>query len=133
MRLRVLMLAVLLAACLSVQSDAQYPVNPLSGVNLNSPLTTNVDDNGKALQARQDFVATELSSSFAGRDHVWIHARSVAAMRKVETEIRNNINHQFHANRIVIAFPQRDLHLGSEDPIEYRWVGDESGREKRSA
>ena len=73
-----LMIAVLLAACLPMQSDAQNPVNPLSGVRI-------------------------------------------------------NVNRQFHANGIVLAFPQRIQHLSSDDLIEFRLVGHKSGREKRSA
>ena len=64
-------------------------------------------------------------NSLAFQVHFWIHARTVSAMRKVETEVRMNIDRHLAEHKIVIAFPQRDLHIQSESPIEFRMVGDD--------
>jgi len=63
-------------------------------------------------------------NALAFQVHFWINARAVAQMRKVETEIRLTIDRLFRENDIVIAFPQRDLHIQSPKPIEFRLVGD---------
>lgn len=57
--------------------------------------------------------------------HFWINARTVSQMRKVETEVRLTIDRLFRENNIVIAFPQRDLHLHSTTPIDFRLVEDQ--------
>ncbi len=58
----------------------------------------------------------------------WIKARTLAQMRKIETDVRLNIDRLFRQNEIVIAFPQRDLHIQTPRPIELRLTGgDESG------
>ncbi|MCM2370176.1 mechanosensitive ion channel domain-containing protein [Aporhodopirellula aestuarii] len=56
--------------------------------------------------------------------HFWINARTVSQMRKIETEVRLSIDRLFREHDIVIAFPQRDLHLRSQSPIEFKLVGD---------
>lgn len=58
--------------------------------------------------------------------HFWIRAKSVSAMRKAETEVRLNVDRHFRENGISIAFPQRDLHLSSEAPIEFKMVRDQA-------
>lgn len=58
----------------------------------------------------------------------WIKARTQAQVRNVETSVRLNIDRLFRENGIVIAFPQRDLHIQTPRPIELRLTGnDESG------
>ncbi len=56
--------------------------------------------------------------------HFWIKARTVTQMRKIETDVRLNIDRFFRENDIVIAFPQRDLHIQSPRPIELRLTSD---------
>ena len=53
----------------------------------------------------------------------WTHARTFAQLRKVETEVRLNIDRLFREHKVVIAFPQRDLHIESTRPIELRLLG----------
>lgn len=57
--------------------------------------------------------------------HFWINARSVSQMKIAETGVRLSIDRLFRENGIVIAFPQRDLHIQSPKPIEFRLVGNE--------
>lgn len=110
------------------------------GVAYGSPLETviqlleqsaadcpNVDDRPKPFVWFNDFGDNALAFQL----HFWIHAKSVTAMRKVETEIRLNVDRHFREAGIAIAFPQRDLHLSSDTPIEFRMVDDM--QERRSA
>lgn len=56
--------------------------------------------------------------------HFWIKARTLMQMRKIETEVRLNIDRSFREHGIVIAFPQRDIHIQSPKPIELRLTSD---------
>jgi small-conductance mechanosensitive channel len=57
----------------------------------------------------------------------WIKARTLAQMRRIETEVRLSIDRLFRANDIVIAFPQRDLHIQTQRPIDLRLIHDRGG------
>ena len=72
-------------------------------------------------------------NALAFQVHFWISARTVAAMRKIETEVRYAIDRLFRENKIVIAFPQRDLHIQTPNPIEIRLVDDGNGEKFRKA
>lgn len=52
----------------------------------------------------------------------WIHARSILDRRKIESDLRFRIDDLFHQGGIVIAFPQRDVHLDTQRPLEVRVV-----------
>jgi small-conductance mechanosensitive channel len=54
--------------------------------------------------------------------HFWVRARSPMAMRKVQSRLRFRIDDLFREHGLVIAFPQRDVHLDSASPIEVRVV-----------
>jgi small-conductance mechanosensitive channel len=56
--------------------------------------------------------------------HFWIRARSPMAMRVVQSCVRFRIDDLFREHDLVIAFPQRDVHLDSVSPIEVRVLGD---------
>ncbi|MEO8359107.1 MAG: mechanosensitive ion channel domain-containing protein [Vicinamibacteria bacterium] len=55
----------------------------------------------------------------------WIHARSILDRRRIESDLRYRIDELFAAHHIVIAFPQRDVHLDSVKPIEVKVVTDQ--------
>ncbi|NND97211.1 MAG: mechanosensitive ion channel [Pirellulaceae bacterium] len=57
--------------------------------------------------------------------HFWINARSMAQMKKVETDVRLTIDRLFREHEIVIAFPQRDLHIQTPNPIQLRLINDD--------
>ncbi len=57
--------------------------------------------------------------------HFWIKMRRIMDKRQAESEIRYNIDRLFRANDIVIAFPQRDVHLDSIKPLEVKMVRDD--------
>jgi len=49
--------------------------------------------------------------------HFWVSVRTLMERRTIESDIRFNIDHLFREAGIVIAFPQRDVHLFAEQPI----------------
>jgi len=56
--------------------------------------------------------------------YFWVRARSPMQVRKVESRIRFRIDDLFREHGLVIAFPQRDVHLDAASPLEVRVVGD---------
>jgi small-conductance mechanosensitive channel len=62
----------------------------------------------------------------------WIEMRTMMDRLKVESDVRFRIDDVFREAGIVIAFPQRDVHLDSASPIEVRVVG-EGGDDSREA
>jgi potassium efflux system protein len=54
--------------------------------------------------------------------YFWQRARAILDRRTVESEVRYRIDDRFRDARIVIAFPQRDVHLDSMRPLDVRVV-----------
>jgi small-conductance mechanosensitive channel len=52
--------------------------------------------------------------------HFWIRIRSIHDKHQVESDIRHRIDQLFADAGLVIAFPQRDLHLDTARPLEIR-------------
>lgn len=50
--------------------------------------------------------------------HFWIHMRRMMDCRRVESDLRVEIDDAFREHDITIAFPQRDVHLDFKAPIE---------------
>jgi small-conductance mechanosensitive channel len=46
--------------------------------------------------------------------------RAQLYIRQVESDIRFRIDELFRENHLVIAFPQRDVHLDTHKPLEIR-------------
>jgi potassium efflux system protein len=55
--------------------------------------------------------------------YFWQRARVILDRRAVESEVRYRIDDRFRDAGIVIAFPQRDVHLDSVRPLDVRVVG----------
>ncbi len=55
----------------------------------------------------------------------WVDFESEIALRKVRSDIRIAIEERCREAGIVIAFPQRDVHLDSSRPVEVRVVSKE--------
>jgi small-conductance mechanosensitive channel len=49
--------------------------------------------------------------------HFWVAVRTLMERRRIESDVRFNIDHLFREAGITIAFPQRDVHLITEQPI----------------
>jgi potassium-dependent mechanosensitive channel len=56
--------------------------------------------------------------------YFWIRARSMMERLAVESDVRFRIDDLFREAAVVIAFPQRDVHLDSARPLEVRLVSD---------
>ena len=54
--------------------------------------------------------------------YYWVHAHSLLEQKEIQSDLRFRIDELFRQARITIAFPQRDVHLGSAGPIEVRVV-----------
>lgn len=52
--------------------------------------------------------------------HFWLSARGPMEKRKVESRVRFGIDDLFREHSLVIAFPQRDVHLDTLKPLEVR-------------
>jgi small-conductance mechanosensitive channel len=57
-------------------------------------------------------------SSLVFKVHFWIHMRTIMEGHEVRSDIRVAIDDAFRRAGIVIAFPQRDVHLDLQSPIE---------------
>ncbi len=55
--------------------------------------------------------------------YFWVNARSPMEVRKIQSEVRFAIDDLFRQHGLVIAFPQRDVHLDTTRPIEVRMLG----------
>lgn len=54
--------------------------------------------------------------------HFWVRIHSLMARYRVESDIRFAIDDRFREAGIVIAYPQRDLHVDTVAPLEVRMV-----------
>jgi potassium efflux system protein len=56
--------------------------------------------------------------------YFWISMIRVMDRRIIESDLRFHIDNLFREAGIVIAFPQRDIHLDTQKPLEFRLVND---------
>jgi len=54
--------------------------------------------------------------------HFWISIRRIIERRLIESHVRFDIDDLFREANIVIAFPQRDVHLDTQRPLELRII-----------
>lgn len=89
-----------------------------------------VEEHGKVLEKPEPIVLfTDFGDNSLNFEvHFWIHMRRMMDRRIIESDIRYRIDGLFREAGIVIAFPQRDVHLDSHKPIEVKVVpaGDHS-------
>jgi small-conductance mechanosensitive channel len=57
-------------------------------------------------------------SSLVFTVHFWIHMRTIMDGSVIRSDIRVAIDDAFRRAGIVIAFPQRDVHIDLQSPIE---------------
>jgi len=57
----------------------------------------------------------------------WLRARAILDRRQIESDLRHRVDALFREAGIVIAFPQRDVHLDTLRPLEIRVVGERAG------
>ena len=63
--------------------------------------------------------------------YFWCDVSGEKALREIRSAIRFRISEAFEKDGIVIAFPQRDVHLDASKPLEIRMIGDQAGTESR--
>ena len=56
--------------------------------------------------------------------YVWVQLKQDVSWKAIASDLRFMINKSFEEHDIVIAFPQRDIHLDTSQPIEVRLVTD---------
>lgn len=64
------------------------------------------------------------NSSLDFEIHFWLKVKTMIDRWKIESDIRYRIDNLFREAGIVIAFPQRDVHLDSHKPLEIKVVKD---------
>lgn len=57
--------------------------------------------------------------------YFWISIRQIIERRKIESRVRFRIDALFREGGLVIAFPQRDVHLDTQRPLELRLIDEE--------
>ncbi|MBN2468443.1 MAG: mechanosensitive ion channel [Deltaproteobacteria bacterium] len=117
-------------------SDKKIRTNVTVGVIYGSPveevrrlLMRSAEDNTRILKEPAPFVLfNDFGDSALVFDlYFWIRIERLMDRKRLESDVRFRIDDSFREAGIVIAFPQRDLHLDARDPIRIRVLGD-SGR-----
>jgi len=115
-------------------SDQRIRTKVVVGVIYGSPvreveklLLKAVNENDKILKDKDPFV---VFSDFGDNAlifevHFWISIRRVIERRLIESSVRFRIDALFREAGIVIAFPQRDVHLDMQRPLEFRLTNSE--------
>jgi potassium efflux system protein len=67
-------------------------------------------------------------SSLAFEVHFWVQMKRIMDGAKVRSNVRAAIDEDFRKAGIVIAFPQRDVHIDMRSPLEVRLTGDDTQR-----
>ncbi len=82
------------------------------------------NDHGLVLESPEPFVLFKGfgDNSLEFELHFWIKVRRPLDRLKMESDLRYRIDSLFHEAGVVIAYPQRDVHVDSLGPIEIRLV-----------
>jgi small-conductance mechanosensitive channel len=68
---------------------------------------------------------SEFGDNALGFDaYFWIRVRDLLDRRRIESDVRHRFDHLFREAGVVVAFPQRDVHLDTARPLEVRVVGE---------
>ena len=112
-------------------SDQKIRTKVIAGVIYGSPVQEVRDlliraagENDKVLREPEPFVvfADFGDNALIFEVYFWISIRRVIERRLIESEVRFRIDELFRQAEIVIAFPQRDIHLDTTRPLELRVV-----------
>jgi potassium efflux system protein len=108
-------------------SDQKIRAHVTVGVVYGSPvqeverlLLRAVVENEKVLKEPGPFVLfTDFGdNALAFQVHFWITVRRIIERRLIESSVRFHIDELFREAGIIIAFPQRDVHLDAKEPLE---------------
>jgi len=83
-----------------------------------------IDENERVLATPEPIVLfTEFGDNSLGfKALFWAHVRAMMDRMKIESELRYRIDELFREAGVVIAFPQRDVHLDAEHPLPVQLV-----------
>ena len=86
-----------------------------------------VDEHGRVLKSPAPIVLfTEFGDNSLNFEvHFWITMRKIMDRRMIESDVRYRIDNLFNDAGIVIAFPQRDVHLDTRQPLDVRVMSDD--------
>ncbi|MEX0676064.1 MAG: hypothetical protein WD063_03245 [Pirellulales bacterium] len=65
--------------------------------------------------------------------HYWIQIRAMSERRRIESDLRFIIDQYFREAGLVIAFPQRDLHLSNLEPLKVALLPADEARAEQQA
>lgn len=65
--------------------------------------------------------------------HFWISVQRIIERRMIESSLRFIIDERFRKANIVIAFPQRDVHLDSVEPLKIKLIPSDGANIQKSA
>ena len=87
-----------------------------------------VEEHGKVLKTPKAIV---LFTGFGDNAldfevHFWVRMRRLMDRKMIESDIRYRIDALFREAGVVIAFPQRDLHIDTLKPVEVRVLADQA-------
>jgi small-conductance mechanosensitive channel len=85
-----------------------------------------IDEDDQVLQVPQPIVIFEDfgDNALIFDVYFWVQARSPMEVRMVQSRVRFRIDDLFRQHELVIAFPQRDVHIDSSAPLEVRVLTD---------
>lgn len=61
------------------------------------------------------------------RIYFWIKVNQILDRLRIQSDVRFKTDQLFRDARITVAFPQRDVHLDMEQPLDVRMVADPQG------
>jgi len=112
-------------------SDQQIRTKIIVGVIYGSPvnqvkelLLNAVKENEKAHTSPEPFVvfADFGDNALIFELYFWISIKSIIERKRIESSVRFRIDELFREVNIVIAFPQKDVHLDTSTPLELHLV-----------
>ncbi len=110
-------------------SDTRVRTSVSVGVAYGSPVRNVIAEINQVIRNHEKVIQTPdpivLFQDFADsalifEAHFWIHMQRMMDGAKVRSEIRVALDDAFRDAGIVIAFPQRDVHIDMQSPIEVR-------------
>jgi len=108
-------------------TDDRYRAHVSVGVIYGSPtrdvvklIRKALDEHGKVLPKPEPIVlfADFGDNALIFEAHFWVRMRRIMDRRLIESDIRSRVDSLFREAGIVVAFPQRDVHLDSQAPIQ---------------
>jgi potassium efflux system protein len=121
-------------------SDNRIRTKVVTGVVYGSPVRRVEDlliqaakENEKILKSPEPFVVFNDfgDNALIFEVYFWINVQRVIERRLIESSVRFRIDDLFREAGIIIAFPQRDVHLDMTRPLELRLLDKETLQDKR--